>query len=108
MLGDLGPCSGRDERSRCRDVERASPVATSSFTALALALASRKRNEALLLEPMPEMQALNTSTRDIGVRSAFLSLAFLLQRACARYFDVGQSESIFPPWNRVHPLCPEK
>ncbi len=58
------------------------------------ALASRKKSEALLLEPHVngDEAGFLLDIRDVSVRASMLSFGFLLRRAAAAYFDVAQSE----------------
>lgn len=62
--------------------------------AIQLALGSRKRSEALLIEPrLPSSEnGFTFDIRDLGVRASVLSFGFLLRRAAAVHFDVAQNE----------------
>lgn len=60
-----------------------------------LALGAVKHSECVLIQPGPAVgqhDGLGFSPTEIGTRAAMLSFGFLLRRAVARHFDVGQSE----------------
>jgi Lhr-like helicase len=59
-----------------------------------IALGSRKKSEALLLEPriLGSSSGLTFDIRDVSVRATVLSFGFLLRRAACTYFDVNQAE----------------
>jgi DEAD/DEAH box helicase domain-containing protein len=59
-----------------------------------IALGSRKKSEALLLEPRlaGSPAGFLFDIRDVAVRATMLSFGFLLRRAACTYFDVNQAE----------------
>jgi Lhr-like helicase len=58
------------------------------------ALASRKKSEALILEPRfaGASDGFTFDIRDVAVRASMLSFGFLVRRAAAAHFDVSQAE----------------
>jgi len=59
-----------------------------------IALGSRKKSEALLVEPRLQVSpsGFTFDIRDVSVRATMLSFGFLLRRAACTYFDVNQAE----------------